>query len=232
MAAITGGDVIAIEQKEVGTVEKPDNLTKYGEWYGFNGVPWCAIFQSWALSNAGIPTHESYTPAWAEVFQSEGTWDDEPQRGDLVFYSFGGVRIDHVEMVTGVEDTVIHTIGGNTSSGTSGSQSNGGGVFQRTRPRDDSIIGYGRPAYTGAGKPNKKPKKHVRNNVMLNDTGSDVRTLQAHLKKLGFELDVDGEFGPVTEQCVKRFQRSAGIEVDGVAGIQTFRAIKKAVKEL
>lgn len=41
----------------------------------------------------------------------------------------------------------MQTIEGNTSPGTSGSQSNGGGVYRRARSYD-SIIGVARPYYT------------------------------------------------------------------------------------
>ena len=39
---------------ECGTVEKYNNITKYGEWYGMNGQPWCAMFVSWCAKQAGL----------------------------------------------------------------------------------------------------------------------------------------------------------------------------------
>jgi peptidoglycan hydrolase-like protein with peptidoglycan-binding domain len=51
-------------------------------------------------------------------------------------------------------------------------------------------------------------------------TGDDVADLQLALKDLGFDPDdrvaVDGEFGPVSEAMVERWQESLGVEVDGV----------------
>jgi hypothetical protein len=50
--------------------------------------------------------------------------------------------------------------------------------------------------------------------------GDDVADLQIALKGLGFDPDdrvvVDGEFGPVTEAMVERWQDSLGVDVDGV----------------
>ena len=41
-------EIIQRAAAEEGTTENPpnSNKTKYGEWYGLNGVPWCAIFVS------------------------------------------------------------------------------------------------------------------------------------------------------------------------------------------
>ena len=42
---------------EVGYTENPpnSNRTKYGEWFGFDGVPWCGMFVSWVYAKAGYP---------------------------------------------------------------------------------------------------------------------------------------------------------------------------------
>jgi len=54
---------------------------------------------------------------------------------------------------------------------------------------------------------------------------SDVRALQSRLRSEGYDLVVDGYYGPETRSQVVAFQRHAGIEVDGVAGPQTFGAL-------
>ena len=40
---------------ENGTKEAPpnSNKTKYGQWYGLDGVKWCCIFVSWVYDQAG-----------------------------------------------------------------------------------------------------------------------------------------------------------------------------------
>lgn len=56
--------------------------------------------------------------------------------------------------------------------------------------------------------------------IKLGDTGDDVKRIQrvfARNKELGPE-DVDGVFGPQTEQVVKGFQQSNGLVADGVVG--------------
>ncbi|MEZ5175633.1 MAG: peptidoglycan-binding protein [Acidimicrobiia bacterium] len=56
--------------------------------------------------------------------------------------------------------------------------------------------------------------------------GADVRALQQQLETLGHPVGgIDGMFGPKTEAAVKSFQRSVGLEVDGVVGRQTKTAL-------
>lgn len=58
-----------------------------------------------------------------------------------------------------------------------------------------------------------------------------VSWLQGCLKALGYDIDVDGSFGPATEAVVKQFQRDAGIDVDGYCGVQTHLTILKKLKK-
>lgn len=58
-------------------------------------------------------------------------------------------------------------------------------------------------------------------------TGDQVIELQTRLKELGFDPGViDGDFGPKTTTAVRDFQRSKGLDVDGVAGPQTLAALQ------
>jgi len=49
--------IVEIAEKEIGTTEYPANTnkTKYGAWFGLNGLAWCAIFVSWCYDKAGFP---------------------------------------------------------------------------------------------------------------------------------------------------------------------------------
>jgi len=56
--------------------------------------------------------------------------------------------------------------------------------------------------------------------------GNDVRVLQEALNVLGFWAgDLDGIFGPYAERAVREFQRSSGHPDDGIAGLETVRAL-------
>lgn len=54
-------------------------------------------------------------------------------------------------------------------------------------------------------------------------TGDDVTLLQECLNRYGYGVAVDGDFGPVTDATVRRFQHIVGISVDGVVGPTTWR---------
>lgn len=56
--------------------------------------------------------------------------------------------------------------------------------------------------------------------------GDEVEKFQEKLKELNFfNADVTGFFGNITKNSVMKFQRSAGLGVDGVAGPQTMNAL-------
>lgn len=58
--------------------------------------------------------------------------------------------------------------------------------------------------------------------------GQTVVSLQAALMALGYSLPqygADGDFGGETVAALKRFQSDSGIAADGVAGVQTGRAL-------
>src|SRR5438270_2240529 len=58
-------------------------------------------------------------------------------------------------------------------------------------------------------------------------SGPDVQNLQQKLKDLGFDPNgVDGNFGPGTKAAVIAFQRSKGLQADGIAGPATMTALQ------
>ena len=68
--------------------------------------------------------------------------------------------------------------------------------------------------------------------LKLGSRGNEVKVLQEKLN-----LKADGIFGPLTEEAVKDFQRSNGLEVDGIVGADTLSKLnlsvnKRTIKEL
>jgi peptidoglycan hydrolase-like protein with peptidoglycan-binding domain len=63
------------------------------------------------------------------------------------------------------------------------------------------------------------------------DKGSYVRAVQEALTDLGFDLKVDGDFGPATEAAVRAFQHANGLLVDGWVGPKTGLALRDALEK-
>lgn len=58
--------------------------------------------------------------------------------------------------------------------------------------------------------------------------GDDVRDLQRRLNRLGFDTEyVDGVYGELTQGAVREFQLNAGLAPDGIAGRETFEALRR-----
>lgn len=57
------------------------------------------------------------------------------------------------------------------------------------------------------------------------DQGDEVAQIQKALAGLGYEVSIDGDFGPATKEAVIAFQKSKGLEVDGMVGATTYRAL-------
>jgi len=58
------------------------------------------------------------------------------------------------------------------------------------------------------------------------DQGQDIAGIQAQLNALGYNAgSADGDFGQATAVAIGKFQRYRGLDVDGVIGMDTYRAI-------
>ena len=143
-------DPLRIAAGEIGNTESPagSNMTKYGKWYGWNGVSWCMIFVMWCFAQSGLPLpHKTASCgellSWYRKFQPERVVQD-PKPRDIIIYNFG-----HTGIVESVAAGAITAIEGNTSAGEAGSQSNGGGVFRRRRSKS-LVTAYIRPFNTYA----------------------------------------------------------------------------------
>jgi hypothetical protein len=231
----TAKDVLDIARSEIGTVEVPVNNQKFGAWYGANGTAWCAEFVSYCFFNAGLPLPARIPKGFAACedgrlwFRRNDAFKNKPEKGDVVFYHFEGEHAgaNHVGIVEAVASASITTIEGNTSTA---SNSNGGQVMRRTRTRNASILGYGRPAFDG------KRAKHVQRPsfprwrgrfIMLTSPrmrGSDVLEWQTQMKSRGLAIPVDGIFDRPSEKICLAFQKDQDLEMDGVVGPITWAA--------
>jgi cell wall-associated NlpC family hydrolase len=141
-------EIIRIAEKEIGQCEKPlnSNKTKYGKWFGYDGVAWCGMFVSWCYAQAGfqlpkIGFSKGYAGCQTAVayFKKNGLITNTPVEGDIVFYDWNADgRYDHTGIfVKWINNNTFEAIEGNTAVG---NDSNGGNVMQRVRNKKAAIF--------------------------------------------------------------------------------------------
>tara|TARA_X000001388_G_scaffold20926_3_gene13869 strand:- start:2100 stop:2870 length:771 start_codon:yes stop_codon:yes gene_type:complete len=62
--------------------------------------------------------------------------------------------------------------------------------------------------------------------VKRGDRGPEVKELQEWLNLHDFGTGIDGDFGPATEETLKRFQLNEGLIADGIAGPRSWNALQ------
>jgi len=141
-------EIIRIAAKEIGQTEKPanSNKTKYGKWFGFDGVAWCGMFVSWCYAQAGfqlpkIGFSKGYAGCQTAVayFKKMNQITKKPVEGDIVFFDWNADgRYDHTGLfVRWINEKEFETIEGNTAVG---NDSNGGNVMKRVRKNINVIF--------------------------------------------------------------------------------------------
>lgn len=140
-----GKKIVQIAAKYVGTVEQPPNSNSGDRVEEFQaattvagtGWPWCQAFVRFVLDKAGAQKNGyrgAYVPNFETWAKAAGLWTQKPKAGYAVVFEFtGDDESDHVGIFVAMGVNVVHTIEGNTSRDFLGSQSNGGGVFRRSR---------------------------------------------------------------------------------------------------
>lgn len=243
--ASTAAALLAEAEKWKGYKEGASNHTAFGEWYAtlvkdksFAYASWCDEYVSYcahASGNADIVGQFAYCPSHVNFFKSRGQWHKATEAikpGDIVFFDWDDDGVaDHIEIARAASapGATVATIGGNTSSGLAGSQSNGDGVYERTRYRSD-ILGFGRPAYkasastgTGGTKTTTTPAKTYKpptfpKGLAPNKSTPSAKTLQKALKAtswLGNGVELSDNYGPQTQKAVAGFNAKHGLNDAG-----------------
>lgn len=252
--------LMSVASSQLGIKESPrgSNRTKYSKAYGLTG-PWCAMFIWWIVREAGggdlrktLTSGMASCQAILTALRRKGLLKSKAagQPGDVALFQFDGDPApDHIELII---ERVIRsgklwgyvTIGGNTSSTTAGSQSNGGMVARRLRPLGSivatgSLPGVGgtatpmRPAPTSS--PTPKPPANAAMVKLARDLASARRTMvgdgqtnttnAVKFVQTALKVSADGKWGPQTKAALKKYQRAHGLVADGVVGPATWSSL-------
>jgi hypothetical protein len=263
----TAADVIRVASSQLGYLEAggsgghSGNVTKF--WSELDpplqGQSWCAVFVSWVFKHAGQPLPPMDRPygymncaSAVHYAKANGLFDASGHYapGDIILYGPGGGQ--HTGIVVSDDGRTVVTIEGNTSSGESGSQWNGGGVYLRHRPHGPFIYGVLKASRWLAPPASPVPAIFAKRldvdgdlgpatmtalRIYLNrETPADmkvhgggwdvwtVKHLQRFLNKYaGARVAVDGDLGPNTTKALQRYLK---VPADGDWGPQTTRALQ------
>lgn len=259
----TAADVLNAAANEVGYSRWDDPLegSKYGRWYAqqthspyfaSSGVPFCAMFVSNMLAEAGTSLlgdgqSYAYVPWMIRDARAVGRLvsPGDALPGDVLCFDWDSDGVaDHTGFLVAAYPDYVATLEGNTSSGNAGSQSNGGGVYRRTRDWED-ICAIIRPAYTGTGiTPSATPTAERATNkdgtlVVDGWLGNDSIGRMQLLLGLAIDGYISGQDEDNEEhlECftaieydgggsllVEEIQRRLGVDVDGILGPNTVEA--------
>lgn len=226
------------------------NNTTVNKYFNAPGQPYCGYAIWYAVKKAGSDildgcTNPAYVPTIKSYLASKG-WtvaNGSPKAGDIFAY-----KNDHVGFVySPISGNTVITLEGNSTvyktTACTGTSFEGIGYKKRTL---DSNYTLYRPAYGGTSSSSSstsspastaKVSKAVTvtmHELSQGDTGSEVKTLQRILYSYGItdnagkEIEVDGDFGPSTEQATIKLQKklfpNASSEWDGVMGAKSWTA--------
>ena len=223
--------IIQTAASQDGVKENPPNSNKniYGQWYGMDGVRWCAIFVSWVFNKAGHPLGKidsqkgyHYCPSAYNYWRRNKMLTSDPQPGDIVLFDWDGDALsDHTGIFNqwinkGVTFTAWE---GNTSPT---NDSNGGKVSLRTRSMS-TVQAFVNPGVFGD---QSMPQPDI---LKKGSRGTGVTQIQNLLIELKYPVVADGVFGPKTEAAVKDFQTQNKLTSDGEVGDITLGALQGAV---
>jgi len=117
-----------------------NNDNKFGRWFGWNGVAWCAQFVTWAMVAYGGKKFRTALARQFMYWAHSGTFGlritHNPEPGDIVVFDSGG---GHVGIFKSGNARQFTSVEGNTSCA-GGSWDNGGEVCIKTHDRSRNPV--------------------------------------------------------------------------------------------
>lgn len=223
------------------------------------GQPWCGGFIVYIYRLLGIDlmrcTWFYYVPSIKAFAESKGLTRDESGYGRLAIFNWDSdAEADHVGISNPDPDSeLFRSIEGNTSAGVAGSQSNGGGVFERYRDAANIECWIDMHALLAwmidAGLWNGELADAPHREEIAVDGVAGQQTIRALQQALGTpadgiissQFDFHSQYWPAHgagwewthdaegSSCIEALQKKLGIEADGYAGPQTVQALQRRI---
>ena len=217
------------------------NTRYYGREVNGDEYPWCCayIWDSFAQNGLSSLFYDgkktAYCPtamAWAK---KAGLWVTSGYReGDILLYDWNGNGVaDHIGYCIRWDGSKAVAIEGNADDAVTMQTRYAKNILGAIRPKyDDAVPAVSTSKPEGGETVVAKVTKTCTVTLPQLQTGSEgsavlgLQTLLVH--KWGCKLPKygpDGEFGEETREAVLRFQRTKGLEADGVVGSKTWTAL-------
>jgi hypothetical protein len=209
---------------------------------------WCGDFVTDIYKRAQIPlpsmqpgcrTGFAYCPDAVNYGRTHHAtrWSWQAEPGDIVLFDFHGHGVaEHTEIVTGYQDGVLFTIGGNSGPSNVDGHHGEGGVHRHrwNAPASQGnnqilfvlnasqVVQLGGPAHlTNHGTPPPAdPRLLMLKSPMMQ--GADVEAVQQALNQRNHAgLAANGTYDPATRDAVLNWQQHEQLEVDGIVGPHT-----------
>ena len=219
------------------------NRARYSDAYQMTeNDPWCAAFVVACFEKAecsNIVPCVASCDSMISYFKQWGRWhrisEGSVTKGDILFYDWnsdGGS--DHVGIVCNNNMGLLQVIEGNKSDSVG---------YRNIRLSDPTIVGVGRPDYdshnsqsTDSVKPIAQYSRPYKSLCRLDQStinsfpilyngskGIFVGILQTFLNyHINSELEIDLDFGELTDIALRTWQEKKNLECDGVAGRETW----------
>jgi hypothetical protein len=228
--------------------------TPFGQATGYNGTQfqWDGSFVDAVLKEAGYrnqPAHSHTVTALAEYVKQNRIFKN-PQRGDIVFFSFsvnGQAQLlaPHVGVVTDTRDWRKHgkfkSVEGQVATGQPKGPTEENGVYERSRHKYD-VIGFARPKKKPASRrvyTEKAPQITVRPSYLMRcltaqmtasakpEIRRAVECVQIALAETVGLTNADRAiFNPKTQSALAEFQRSIGVlNATGTPDVRTLTVL-------
>lgn len=208
-----------------------------------NGFAWCCCYVDYChYAAAGKDKEEAQRVSCqtgklgavctysANYYKEQGRFDKNPKMGDQIYFFGSGSGYAHTGIVENVDDTYVYTIEGNASDM----------VCRKKYLRTNSkIAGYGHPRYDEPGTEKEPPAEETETTkeeqlvvpvaqVAKGSKGPLVLAVQGLLNGKASDFTIlllDGEFGTKTRKAVLNWQKTHGLQADGVVGPETWRSL-------
>lgn len=226
--------LLEIASSQIGTAEDPKgsnrilyNTAYYGREVSGSQYPWCMVFVWWCFREAGLSQlfygggKTASCTALMRWARREGQWVTGDYRpGDVLLYQFDEDDFaDHTGILVRADGSGLIAIEGNTND-----------KVARVRRTPDQLWGAWRPRWRDAGEGDAGDGT---GGILLPElekgaAGETVRAMQILLIGRGYSCGryaADGEFGDDTALALLRYQKKAGLAVDGICGDRTWQAL-------